>query len=156
MSPAPLWMSPAGADYGYVWTRQGRSRVAAFVMAVVWAILLAALVLIDAAWWIVGMGFLCTLPTLYDFATNPSAGVKLNARELCWHSGRRQACIEIQDLDHIRLDRRFDLSVRTTAVLRSGQRLRLPFESTPPHEEFETACHARGLRVQRHPFSPFV
>lgn len=149
-------MSRAVADGAYVWIRQGRSRGAALAVGGIWIALVSAAVFLDAAPWIAAGAGLFTLPALYDLAANPSAGVVLNGRELRWFSGNRHARVDLRDIDHIRLDTRIDFSVRATALLRSGQKLRLPFESTPPHRTFEAACTTRGIRVMRHHFSPFV
>lgn len=136
----------------FTFARAGRSMAAMVVVGVVWAVLVAAWLWLDAAWWIVlGLGVF-TLPALYDLALNPMAGLTLDDTELRWQSGARHVTLDLSEIDHMRLDTRLDFSVRATAMLRSGQKVRLPFEATPPHAAFETALEARGLRVKRYHF----
>lgn len=142
MSAAPL----------YSYTRTARSLPAALVVAGVLVALGAAWLWLEAATWIVVVLALFTLPALYDLARNPAAGLRLTETALDWHSGRRAAQVEREEIDHIRLDTRLDFSVRATVVLRSGRKLRLPFEATPPHRAFEAALEAAGLKTVRHHF----
>ena len=117
--------------------------------------MLGALVFFDAAWWLMALLGLCTLPALWEFWQNPGAGLTLCDRQLFWHTGRRSATLALTEIDHMRLDTRWDFSVRATAVLRNGKRVRLPCESLPPHRLLEQACAARGIRVERHHFTVF-
>ncbi|MFK7868959.1 MAG: hypothetical protein AB8B58_06945 [Roseobacter sp.] len=147
-------MSPADADSTYQWSRRGRTPTALVVVGVIWLVLAIAYFALQAAGWIVGFIALFTLPALYDLVTNPDAGFRLNAREMSWYSGNRSATLRLSEIDHMRLDTRLDFSVRATAVLSTGRKIRLPFESTPPHAALESACHAQGLATRRHHFSP--
>ena len=63
--------------------------------------------------------------------------------------------VPLSEIDHIRLDTRWDFSVRATVLLTNGKRLRLPYEALPPHRSFEAALQARGIRVERHHFNVF-
>jgi hypothetical protein len=45
------------------------------------------------------------------------------------------------------------MSVRATVVLKTGRKIKLPFEATPPHRALETALHARGITTERHHFT---
>jgi len=154
MSLARRWMSQAGADPDFVWTRQGRSASAIAIVAGIWLCLAASYVVLDAAPWLVGVLGLFTLPALYDIVVNPEAGLRLDMAHLSWFSGRRAAQLSFDEISHIRLDRRLDLSTRVTAVLQSGRKIRLPFECTPPPDTLEAELRARGIRAERHPFSP--
>ncbi|MEM6890379.1 MAG: hypothetical protein AAF636_19930 [Pseudomonadota bacterium] len=147
-------MSPADAETPYVWVRSGRSLTGMVTVIAVWAALAAAYLMLDAAAWIVWGLAIFTLPALYDLIANPQAGLSLSENSLDWHSGRRHATLSRTEIDHLRLETRLDFSVRATAVLVSGRKVRLPFESTPPHQSLEAACQARGLRTERHHFLP--
>ena len=57
------------------------------------------------------------------------------------------------EIDHMRFDTRLDFSVRVSAVLADRRKVRLPYEALPQHKRLEAACHAHGLRVERHHFS---
>ena len=135
--------------------RRGRSARAALALGLTWAVLLMAVVLIDAAVWLMALIALCTLPALWDYLRNPAAGVVLGEDALHWYSGKRKAELPLSEIDHIRMDTRWDFSVRVSAVLTNGKRVRLPYESLPPHRNFERALRDHGLRTQRHHFTVF-
>ncbi|MFD3191103.1 hypothetical protein ACFMPD_12620 [Sedimentitalea sp. HM32M-2] len=137
----------------FTFSRQGRSpRILALLIAI-YATLVAAVLLIDAAWWLMLLLALPTLPALWDVVNNTGAGLCLGDTRLNWHSGRRSGTLELAEIDHVRMDTRWDFSVRVRAVQRNGKRVQLPFESVPPHRDFETALQARGVSVRRGHFS---
>ena len=133
--------------------RAGRSLWTALVVAAVWLALVTAYVVIEASPVILAIVALFTLPALCDLATNPIASLSLSPQALVWQRGKDKVTIPLDTIDHIRLDTRLDLSVRATVVLRSGQRLRIPPDTMPPHRPFEHALHAAGVPTQRHHFS---
>lgn len=139
----------------FVFLRQGRSRRMMAVLILVYATLAGLIIMVDAAWWVIGLLAIPTLPALWDLWRNPSAGVQLGETKLAWHSGRRSGAIDLAEIDHMRFDTRWDFSVRVSAVLKGGKRVHLPFESTPPHRDFETAFQDRGIQVKRNHFSFF-
>lgn len=133
--------------------RNSRSLTTLLVVLAIWATLLAAWIWLDAALWIIApIGFF-TLPAVYDLTANPSAGTTLNPQTLGWHAGHANAEVALDQIAHIRLDTRLDMSVRATVALKTGRKIRLPFESTPPHRAFETALKDAGLKVERHHFT---
>ncbi|WP_370401835.1 hypothetical protein [Sulfitobacter sp. JB4-11] len=136
----------------FIFEQDGRRSLVALVLGVVWAVLAAAWLWMEAALWIVALLGAFTLPALRDLIRNPSAGLTLTDRDLTWHTGRYEGALDLSEVQHMRLDTRLDFSVRATAVLKSGRKIRLPFEATPPHRAFETALEARGLRVKRFHF----
>jgi hypothetical protein len=140
----------AAAPFAY--SRTARSLTAGLVVAAVLLALLAAWLWLEAAPWIVAGLALFTLPALYDLAANPAAGLTLTDKDLSWHSGRRHAQVTLDEIDNLRLDTRLDFSVRASVVLRTGRKIRLPFEATPPHRAFEAALEARGVKVMRFHF----
>lgn len=123
------------------------------MVAAVWLALIAAYVVIEASPVILAIVALFTLPALWDLATNPLVRLSLTPQTLDWQRGKDKVTIPLNTIDHIRLDTRLDLSVRATVVLRSGQRLRLPPDTMPPHRPFEHALHAAGVSTLRHHFS---
>lgn len=141
--------------HAYSYEKEGRNRTTAVVVIVVLALLSAAWIWLEAATWIVLVLGAFTLPALYDLYANPSAGLALSDDRLTWFSGRHQDHADLSDIDHVRLDTRLDFSVRATAVMQSGTKRRIPFESTPPHQEFETALQEAGIKVIRHHFQLF-
>jgi hypothetical protein len=121
----------------------------------IWTALAAAIVVFGAALWLMALLAFGTLPALWDLWRNPMAGLTLDDAVLRWFSGKRHAEVAFPEIDLVRFDTRLDFSVRATVILRTGRKLRLPFEATPPHLDFEAALVARGLKTERHHFSPF-
>jgi len=138
-----------------VFARQGRSPRVAVLLMGIYAVLVAAIVLIEAAWWLMAALAVPTLPALWGLFANPSAGMRLSADQLAWHSGQRHGDLRLNEIDHMRFDTRWDFSVRVTVILKTGKRLRLPDESLPPHRPLEAAFAAQGVRVVRHHFRVF-
>jgi hypothetical protein len=139
----------------FTFERSARTVSTAVVVALVWVVMMAAWFWLDAATWIVAIFALFTLPALIDLTRNPQSGLRLGADTLSWHSGRHSAEIAVQEIEHVRLDTRLDFSVRASVVLRTGRKVRLPFESTPPHQEFEDALTAAGIKTKRFHFHLF-
>ena len=139
----------------YSYQRTGRTNGAILVVAVIWTALLAAWIWLDAAPWILLPIALFTIPAVIDVLRNPSSGLQLTTDTISWYSGRRHAEVPLAEVDHIRLDTRLDFSVRASVVLQTGRRIRLPFESTPPHKPFEEALLAQDIKVLRFHFQLF-
>lgn len=135
--------------------RQGRTGRTAVVVLVIYAGLAAARVWLDAAPWLVALLVLPTLPAVWDLWRNPQAMLMLDSRQLRWSAGQYGGTLDFDAIDHIRFDTRWDLSVRASAVLRSGRKIHLPPQCLPPHRSFEAALLARGVAVERHHFRVF-
>ncbi|WP_170758812.1 hypothetical protein [Ruegeria lacuscaerulensis] len=139
----------------FTYTCRNRSPRTVIILICIYAALLALVIQFDAAWWLMGLLALATLPALWDVARNTSAGLVLDQGKIRWFSGTREAELSLSEIDHVRFDTRWDLSVRLSLVLKSGKRVRLPDESTPPHRDFEPILQMAGLRVSRHHFTVF-
>ena len=137
----------------YSFETNGRNRKTLFALIAVWALILLAIAFLDAALWLMALIAFCTAPALYDLLAGRRAGVGLSDAGLSWFAGRRTGDITWDRISHMRLDTRLDFSVRASAVLTSGRKIRLPLESTPPSEAFEQALSARGIKVERHHFT---
>ncbi|MEQ5826376.1 hypothetical protein J3456_03280 [Sulfitobacter sp. NFXS29] len=137
----------------YTYRRHARSRTALLVLPTIWAALGAGWLWLDASGWLVGLLGLFTLPALWELFTNPVSGLTLDDGNLSWVTGKRDAKIALAQIDHVRLDTRLDMSVRATVVLKTGRKIKLPFEATPAHRALETALHARGITTERHHFT---
>ncbi|WP_299293401.1 hypothetical protein [uncultured Tateyamaria sp.] len=137
----------------YRYESTGRNRGTVFALGLVWAGIVTAVIAFDAALWLMGLFALCTLPAIYDVAAARRSGVALASSGLSWFAGRRTGDITWERISHMRLDTRLDFSVRASAVLTSGKRIRLPLECTPPADTFEQVLTDRGITVQRHHFS---
>lgn len=141
------------ADFEF--SRHARTPRTVAILIAVYTALATAVILVDAAWWLVAGLALLTVPALFDLWRDPSAGIRLSEDGLDWHSGRRSGALDLAEVDHMRFDTLFDFSVRVTAVLKDGKKLRLPYEALPPHRTFETEFNTRSIRVERHHFIVF-
>ncbi len=148
MSPQNTPQMTAAFSY----EQHARSPRLLLIVLAVWAALTALWLWLDAALWIVLFLGAFTLPAIADLIRNPRAGMTLDADRLSWFSGRRHGTVELTEVDHIRLDTRLDFSVRVSAVLTNGRKIRLPFETTPPHQTLEDALQAHGVTTRRHHF----
>ena len=137
----------------YTYETTGRNRATLITVVVIWCALFLAMRVLDAAPWLVAILGAFTLPALYDLITARRSGLSLSSDGLAWFSGKRQGSVTWDQISHIRLDTRLDLSVRTTAMLITGRKIRLPLEATPPADGFEKTLTDRGIKVERHHFS---
>ena len=137
----------------YTFETTGRNRATATALVGVWTALGLGIVMLDAAPWLMAVLGLFTLPALYDLISARTSGLRLGSEGLSWFSGKREGSITWDQISHIRLDTRLDLSVRTTIVLITGRKIRLPLEVTPPADGFEKTLTERGIKVERHHFS---
>lgn len=139
------------APFEYV--SQGRNPRTIIALAVAYVLLIGAVVVIDAAPWLMGIIGLATLPAIWDLWMNPAAGVTLDDTTLRWFSGRRRAEVALEEITKVRFDARWDFSVRVSLVLDKDRKIRLPAEALPPRDAFDRALQDRGIRTERNPFS---
>lgn len=137
----------------YAFQTTGRNRATLITVLLVWAALALAVLWLEAAPWLMAVFALATLPALIDLITGRVSGLRLDADGLHWFSGRRTGEVAWPRLSHIRLDTRLDFSIRASAVLTTGRKVRLPLEATPPSDQFEEVLTSRGIKVERHHFS---
>ena len=133
----------------------GRSPTNFVALAGAWAVLAGLWVGVGAAPWVVALLGMATLPLVWDIARNPQQWLRLDHRGLAWQGLEGQQHIALAEIDHVRLDRRFDFSMRITIVPKAGPRLRLPPGLAPPADALQSALQAHGISCQRHPFSLF-
>lgn len=140
-------------DFSY--DRQSRS-LRSITGVTLWLLVVVVLWLVfGAAWWILALLILPALPAVYELGRNPRAGLALRGAEMSWFTGSRSGQVPHSDIDRIRMDTRWDFSVRVTVQLRSGKKIRLPDECLPPHRDLETVLQDRGIPVERHHFLVF-
>lgn len=140
-------------DELFSYRRIGRSWATLFAVLGVWMLLAAAVLFIDASPWLMGALALFTLPAFWDLYRNPQSGLAFTPEALTWYTGDRDAQVAWQEIEKVRLDTRLDFSVRASVVLHSGRKIRVPYESTPPHNMLEAALNKNGVRTERHHFS---
>lgn len=137
----------------YTFRRQGRSWSTLIALGAAWLFLAVGWAVFDAALLLVAFLFVLTLPAAWDMYSGRSAGADLRSDSLDWFSGPHSMSIPLEQIDHVRLVTRLDLTVRAAVVLKNGNKLRLPAEATPPSDAFETALAEAGLRSERHHFT---
>lgn len=133
----------------FTYRTRGRSRRTLVVVGVVWLALLVLWLGLQANVWIVLFLALFTLPACWDLIADPPSGFELSDRQISWFSGKRQAQVQLDEVNHVHLNTRLDFSVKATLVLTNGAKLRLPFEATPPDQALEAALTAQGIAVKR-------
>lgn len=132
---------------------RGRSAKALLVVAAVWGGVALLWITLSIAWWIAALILLMTLPAIWDALRDRRATLEIWPGRVVWASALRQG--DRADLDHIRLSRRFDGSLKITLIHPGGAHTRLPPDITPTLADLEQALTAAGIATQRHPFSPF-
>lgn len=152
MPETPVTPAPA-EDYSF--SRRGRSRAAVIATGGWLAALLALWLVLDAALWLVILLALPVLPAIADLIRNPLSGLNISEDRIEWFTGKLTGQAQLDEVDHVRFDTRWDFSVRATLVLRNGKRIRLPQEATPPHGEADAEFQKRGIRTERHHFTAF-
>ncbi|MEM9552319.1 MAG: hypothetical protein AAGA05_14155 [Pseudomonadota bacterium] len=137
----------------YIFETRGRRWSTLIGIAIAFTVLLGLYLVFDAAIWVLAIFALGTLPALWDFWADPRSGLQLDEDALTWWTGRANGRVGREEIDFIRLDTSWDFSVRLSAVLTNGRRIRLPYECTPPHEQIASVLDAQGIRFERHHFS---
>lgn len=141
------------AEVLYHYERRGRSARTIAALVAVWAGLVLIWLGLGASVWVIGGLALFTLPALWDVLRDSRSTLTLSDGQIAWDaafsSGVR--C----DVDHVRLNRRFDGSMKVHLVHIGGATTRLPPDVVPPVDAFEAALAQAGLPAQRHPFLPF-
>lgn len=137
----------------YAHAMSGRNPRSIAVLVLLYSSLLMALNFLEAAPWLMAIVVLITLPAVFDIAVNRRAGLSLDAAGLAWFSGAAADEVAVSQIAKVRFDTRLDLSVRVTVHLLDGRKIRLPYDSLPPHRDFEKALQDQGIATERHHFN---
>ena len=129
-----------------------RSAKAMIGVAVYLTLVAALWTVFDAMVWFVIFLALMAIPALIQLWNNPHSTLSLTENSIHWTSGPQTGGVPLSDIDKIRMDTRWDLSVRITLILVDGSKLRLPPDLAPPHRALETKLNELGKTVQRHHF----
>lgn len=128
---------------------QGRSTRTLITVGLIWLALLFLWLGLEAHPMIVAFLALFTLPACWDLIHDPPSGLSLFHEKITWHSGKRTAEVALDEIDHVAMNTRLDFSVKVTLVLKTGAKVRLPFEATPPDQALENALAAAGIQTKR-------
>lgn len=137
----------------YHFERRARSPRNVAFLTTVWVGLAAVWIGLDAAWWVVVALAMFTLPAVWDIARDARSSVTVSTGCITWQGAFSEG--QRKDVDHVRMNRRFDGSMKILLVHVGGATTRLPPDISPPPDAFEAALVAANIPVQRHPFSPF-
>lgn len=135
----------------YRW--QARNPRALLILAVLWALILFAWTVLDAAPWIVVLAALALVPALFEVGRNTTARFTLTDRGIDWETAGQQARVARDDIARLQLDTRLDLTLRATLWRTDGTRLRIPPQATPPARLLLPALDAAGYDYTRRHFS---
>lgn len=136
----------------FAFERRARDPRALALVGVSVVVVLALVLLIDAAWWIsAGIGVL-TLPAAVEALRDSRARLRLDDRALSWTSGRRTQDVPLARIAEVRLATTLDFSQRATVHLDTGERVRIPPECLPPGRALDDALAAMGLPYRRSVF----
>jgi len=136
----------------YRYERRARRPSSIVMIVAVWGALAALWMTLDLAWWIAATLAAFTLPALWDILRDGRSIVEVSPNRIAWQGALSAGART--DIDHVRLNRRFDGSVKILLVHIGGATTRLPPDIAPPVAAFEKALHDAGIASQRHPFSP--
>lgn len=137
----------------YYFECDSRSSKAMIGVALYLTMLAALWVVFDAVVWLLVFLGIPAIPALVQLWNNPRSSMTLTARGLSWTNGQRTGEVALETIDVVRMDTRWDLSVRITFVLVDGTKLRLPPDLSSPHRQLEKELVARGQRVDRRHFT---
>ena len=107
----------------YVFEREGRSQTTVVVLILIYAALLYAWRSFDAAWWVLALLFLPTLPALWDLWHNPRSGLRLTDTEIPLRRAMNALLLEAYHADCTRIVARWN---RTLTKLEVDARIDLP------------------------------
>lgn len=134
---------------------QARS-LRAQAMIGVWAAGLVAMrLMLDAAWVVLALLALPLIPAIVEQIRNPRRWLLISDKAITWHDGFSEQDVPLDRIAEVRLDTRWDMSVRARLTLHSGTKLRLPPTVTPKSEQLEQELQARGAKVSRQHFRVF-
>lgn len=137
----------------YVWERQGRRATVLVAIGALWLVALVLWLAFSVAAFVTMILIGVSLPLIWEAMRNTKTQLEVWPRRVVWASALRDG--DHSDIDHVRLDRRFDGGMKITLIHVGGAHTRLPPDVTPPADALEAALKEAGIAAQRHPFSPF-
>ena len=133
--------------------RHGRSWTVILPILIMWISILLIWLFFNLIWEMMVILLVFTLPALWDVICDTHSWVEVWPKQIVWASALRGG--DRSDINHVRINRRFDGSIKITLIHVSGAHSRLPPDITPPVDEFQAALKEAGIANQKHPFSPF-
>jgi hypothetical protein len=137
----------------YLWEHQGRRATVLVAIAALWLVALVLWLAFSVAVFVTVILIGVSLPLIWEAVRNTKTRLEVWPSRVVWASALRDG--DRSDIDHVRLDRRFDGGLKITLIHVGGAHTRLPPDVTPPADALEAALKEAGIAAQRHPFSPF-
>ena len=138
----------------YLYETRGRNPRTALALAAV-VLVLIGLNAIGTVFWIMFGVALFAVPAAMDMLFDLRTEFTLDETAIKWRNRTQEAEIPLHEIDKVRLDGRFDLSVRITVILRDQSKVRIPHDVQPPHKVLESELKKRDVTTARHPFTLF-
>ncbi len=136
----------------FQYENQGRSLKTLMAVLAVYA-LIAVLYSFGTLIWVLILLALFTIPAILDLVLNNTATFSLDDTHVHWKNRAQEGEVPFENIEKVRFDGRFDLSVRISLITTEGKKIKLPYDVLPPSHPLETAMKERGLRTERHPFT---
>lgn len=137
----------------YTFQRHGRTRGTLIVLALVYAALFAAWLLLSVAGWIIVALIVFTLPAIWDLWSNPRSEIEITGAAISWSHGKISATIQKSEIQRIRVDLRLDRSIKLTLILKTGRKIRVTQPAIPPLQQLEDALTRFDYSYVKNPFS---
>lgn len=137
----------------YTFEKRGRTPFTVFALLAIWGGLFLIWLGLGASIWVIGGVALFTLPAFWDVIRDSRATLTISKGRIAWDAAFSSG--DRSDVDHVRLNRRFDGSMKVLLVHVGGATTRLPPDVVPPVEALEKALAKADIPTQRHPFLPF-
>lgn len=115
-------------------------------------VVLLGLQMVGTAGWILVFLFLFAVPAIIDILLNPQATFSLDTTHMRWKGVLQEGAVPLDEITLVRMDTRWDVSVRVTLNLTDGKNVRLPQDVAPPNKLLEAALADRGIKTERHHF----
>lgn len=102
---------------------------------------------------LLALAILIAIPAIYELARNTTSTLTLSKDMLRWTTGRQTGEIAFHTIKRVRFDTRLDLSIKTTVILNTGRKIRIPYACTPPIGAFTEALNSANIKHERHHFT---
>lgn len=122
-------------------------------LGAVWIMIALLCIALDMTFWIAVVMAAFTLPALWDVIRDSQSSIEVWPNRITWNAAFSDG--DVSDINEVRLNRRFDGSMKVILVHIGGKTTRLPPDIAPPVAAFEAALDEAGIAHQRHPFLPF-
>jgi hypothetical protein len=140
-------------DEPYVYERSARDPRALALIGASLAVVLALILVVEAAWWITLLVGVATVPAVVEAFRDARSRLMLDATAISWESGHHRRSVPLSRVAEVTLATRLDFSQRASVHLTTGDRLRIPPQCLPGGRRLDAELAARGVPHRRALFS---